>query len=176
MNVFKYLDGIIKREIDALSAAGELPSGLDMSAATVEQPRDSSHGDAAANTAMVLAGQAHRPPREVADLLTVRLKTHPEIVEIEIAGPGFVNLRLSDGFWQACLRDVLEAGPEYGASDLGAGQAVNVEYVSATPTGPQIPDPPRPGLMSFTSSVPAKVPSDTQTSRPLMPSSAEKIT
>ena len=107
-----------------------------MARVTVEPPRDTSHGDVATNAAMVVAKPAGMKPRDVADMLAERLGEHPEVAAVTVAGPGFVNLRLVDEFWRAQLREVLSAGADYGSSDIGAGAAVNVEYVSTNPTGP----------------------------------------
>ena len=136
MNVFKYLRDVVVSEIEAISAAGDLPVDLDTSNVNVEPPREASHGDAATNAALVLAKQARCKPRDIAEMLSPRLLARDEVVAVDIAGPGFVNLRLADGFWQNRLRDVLVAGADYGISNIGEGRAVNVEYVSANPTGP----------------------------------------
>src|SRR3546814_4626296 len=113
-----------------------MPAGLDMGRVTVEPPRDPSHGDLSTNAAMVLAEPAGMNPRALAEELRARLATHAQVVSAEIAGPGFLNLRLRDGVWQGCILDILRAGTVYGASTVGAGRRVNVEYVSAHPTGP----------------------------------------
>ena len=136
MNLFSHFQGVVCAELEGLAAAGRLPGGLDLSRVTVEPPRDTSHGDVATNAAMVVAKPAGMKPRDVADMLAERLGEHPEVAEVTVAGPGFVNLRLVDEFWRARLRDVLSAGEDYGSSDIGAGAAVNVEYVSTNPTGP----------------------------------------
>jgi arginyl-tRNA synthetase len=136
MNVFKHFRGEIVSQIEAAMAAGELPAGLDLSRVAVEPPRDASHGDLATNSAMVLAKPAGLAPRQVAERLLPRLATLAMVEEVGIAGPGFVNLRLNDDFWRQRLVDILVAGTDYGASNEGAGRAVNVEYVSANPTGP----------------------------------------
>ena len=136
MNVFRYLSDVIQTELEALCDAGALPAGLDLSAVTVEPPREAEHGDAACNAALVLARQARRKPRDIAKNLAERMEGRPEVRAAEVAGPGFVNLRLTDEFWWARLAELLETGPGYGATDLGGGQPVNVEYVSANPTGP----------------------------------------
>jgi arginyl-tRNA synthetase len=115
---------------------GRLPAGLDLSRVTVEPPRDAAHGDLSTNAAMVLARPAGMPPRALAALLVDGLGGHPDIAGTEIAGPGFVNLRLVPRLWQAELGRILTAGTFYGDSRAGAGRAVNVEYVSANPTGP----------------------------------------
>ena len=136
MNVFSYLSGVIHKEIEELCDAGALPAGIDLSAVQVEPPREAEHGDAACNAALVLAKQARRKPREIAEHLAERLHERAEIRSVEVAGPGFVNLRLTDEFWWARLAELLATGPGYGADDLGQGQRINVEYVSANPTGP----------------------------------------
>jgi len=136
MNVFKYLREVVVSEIEEISAGGDLPADLDTSSINVEPPREASHGDAATNAALVLAKQARCKPRDIAEMLRPRLLARDEVVAVDVAGPGFVNLRLADGFWQDRLRDVLVAGADYGISNIGAGRAVNVEYVSANPTGP----------------------------------------
>jgi arginyl-tRNA synthetase len=136
MNAFVEVHALILAEIDALTADGELPRGLDISRVGVEPPREASHGDIATNAAMVLAKPAGLAPRVLAEKLATRLAGLAPVVEVEIAGPGFVNLRLRDSFWQARIAEVLAAGSNYGASSIGAGRRVNVEYVSANPTGP----------------------------------------
>ncbi|MDR3514306.1 MAG: arginine--tRNA ligase [Azospirillaceae bacterium] len=136
MDVFKTFALDIKAMLDRLSAAGELPAGLDSSKLTVEPPRDTSHGDLSTNAAMILARQVGRPPRELAERLVQELTRLPHVAAATVAGPGFVNLRLTTAFWQSCLADILTAGSRYGDGDAGRGIAVNIEYVSANPTGP----------------------------------------
>ncbi|MEA2782765.1 MAG: arginyl-tRNA synthetase [Rhodospirillaceae bacterium] len=136
MNAFAYFRQLIIAEIEALSAAGELPPGLDMARVAVEPPREASHGDIATNAAMVLAKPAGIAPRLLAEKLAARFGRLADVDGVEIAGPGFINLRIADRFWQARIGDILAAGADYGASDVGGGRAVNVEYVSANPTGP----------------------------------------
>ena len=136
MNLFTALRDLVLNEIAALVEAGELPPNLDTSAVAVEPPREASHGDVATNAAMVLAKPAKRAPRDIAVLIAARLKRAPDIEAVEVAGPGFINLRLASGFWHAQLREILRQGTNYGVVNLGQGRAVNVEYVSANPTGP----------------------------------------
>jgi arginyl-tRNA synthetase len=136
MNPHKYIRDEILKALDGLVAEGQLKGGLDYSRVAVEPPREAQHGDLATNAAMVLAKPAGMKPVDLALALVAKIATHPEVVEAGVAGPGFINLRLQDGFWQARLADVLAAGPDYGASEMGAGTPVNVEYVSANPTGP----------------------------------------
>jgi arginyl-tRNA synthetase len=116
--------------------AGSLPAACQDVPIVVEPPRDASHGDLATNAAMVLAKPAGMPPRAIAELLAGTLRGHSDVAAVEIAGPGFINLRLRDGFWQAQPLAVVAAGADYGRSLMGAGAPVNVEYVSANPTGP----------------------------------------
>ncbi|MFC0202540.1 arginine--tRNA ligase [Paracoccus rhizosphaerae] len=135
MNLFTDLRGVVVEALDQMAAAGELPAGLDTANVTVEPPRDPAHGDMATNAAMVLAKPAGMKPRDIADKLAARL-TDRRIAAAEVAGPGFLNLRLSPVVWQDIVKAALKAGTEFGRSDLGAGQKVNVEFVSANPTGP----------------------------------------
>jgi arginyl-tRNA synthetase len=130
MNLFKYFREEIIKSVEAV-----VP-GLDTSKVTAEPPRETSHGDVATNAAMVLTKAAGMKPRDLAEKIAERLRAHPAVTEVEVAGPGFINLRLADSFWFERLGEVLEAGPAYGQSDMGRGAKVNVEYVSANPTGP----------------------------------------
>ena len=136
MNVFSHLRSVVLGEIERLSGAGALPSALETGAVAVEPPRDPSHGDAATNAALVLAKAAAKKPREIAELIAAGLREADEIESVEIAGPGFINIRMARAFWHARIGEVIAAGENYGASDIGAGRPVNVEYVSANPTGP----------------------------------------
>ena len=102
----------------------------------VEPPRDPAHGDLATNAAMVLAKHARTNPRALAELIAPKLKAVPAVTSVEIAGPGFINLRLSPDAWRDELTTILREGENYGQSNVGAGERVNVEYVSANPTGP----------------------------------------
>jgi arginyl-tRNA synthetase len=136
MNLFNEFKTIIQKEIEYLAAAGALPSGLDTERVAVEPTREAKHGDLASNAAMVLAKAASMKPRDLADRLADSLRRHPDVAAVEIAGPGFVNLRLTDDFWRRRLVDILKAGTAYGHSDLGRAKAANVEFVSANPTGP----------------------------------------
>ena len=122
--------------LDALEAAGTLPAGLSRAAVAVEPPRDASHGDLAINAAMVLAKPAGTNPRALAQALIDELTKIPGVSSAEIAGPGFINLRLDPAIWLTELRSIAAQGAGYGRSQMGAGSMVNVEYVSANPTGP----------------------------------------
>ena len=118
------------------AAASVLGPNADLSRVVVEPPRDASHGDMATNAAMVLAKDAGKKPRELADRIAERLRADDKIAKVDVAGPGFINLTLKPHVWGEELRVVLEAGQDYGRSTVGAGEQVNVEYVSANPTGP----------------------------------------
>ncbi len=122
--------------LDALVAEGTLPGGLDRRAVTVEPPRDASHGDLATNAAMVLAKPAGTNPRALAEAIADKLNALDEVSGVAVAGPGFINMTLSEDTWRAELAAILELGDGYGRSAMGAGVTVNVEYVSANPTGP----------------------------------------
>ncbi len=122
--------------LDAMEAAGELPGGLNRKAVTVEPPRDPSHGDLATNAAMVLAKPAGTNPRELAGKIAARLEALDEVAEVSVAGPGFLNMRLTPETWAAELREIERLAGDYGRSGMGSGVSVNVEYVSANPTGP----------------------------------------
>ena len=126
------LDGVL----DDLVADGVLPAELDRRNVTVEPPRDPAHGDIATNVAMVLAKAARTNPRALADAIKPKLEALPPVTSVEVAGPGFINLRLAADAWRDELRTILLEGEEYGLSKVGANQRVNVEYVSANPTGP----------------------------------------
>ncbi|WP_260927812.1 arginine--tRNA ligase [Novosphingobium sp. 9] len=128
--------GHLNAALDALEAAGSLPGGLKRGAITVEPPRDPSHGDLSTNAAMVLAKPAGMKPRDVAEALVAELAKLEDVTSAEIAGPGFINLRLSPAAWIAELRAIGTLGADYGRSTMGGGKVVNVEYVSANPTGP----------------------------------------
>ncbi|HSF64928.1 MAG TPA: arginine--tRNA ligase, partial [Paracoccaceae bacterium] len=136
MNLFSDIRDLVIAEVAAMAAAGELPAGLDTASIAVEPPRDPSHGDMATNAAMVLAKPAGLPPRQIAEALAAGLAADPRIAAAEVAGPGFLNLRLKPSVWQDHVAAILRAGADYGRSSLGAGLRVNVEFVSANPTGP----------------------------------------
>ena len=136
MNLFTEIRGTVIAALEAMMDADTLPAGLDLSNVAVEPPRDPLHGDMATNAAMVLAKPAGLKPRDIAEDLAARLADDPRIASAEVAGPGFLNLRLAPGQWHDVLRAVLAAGPDFGRSTMGQGRKVNVEYVSANPTGP----------------------------------------
>ncbi|MFN6924276.1 MAG: arginine--tRNA ligase [Tabrizicola sp.] len=136
MNLFADIRELVVAELQGLMAEGALPAGLDLAGVAVEPPRDQGHGEMATNAAMVLAKPAGMAPRAIADLLAVKLMEDPRIAGADVAGPGFLNLRLEPAAWQGLVREVLVQGAGYGRSGLGAGRKVNVEFVSANPTGP----------------------------------------
>ena len=136
MNLFRDFHAEISKVIEDLGTEGLLPQGLDCSRFTCEPTREAAHGDIATNAALVLAKPVGKNPRELAALLAERMGTHHAVEKAVVAGPGFINLSLDPRFWHGRLRDVLEADTAYGDSDIGAARPVNVEYVSANPTGP----------------------------------------
>ncbi len=136
MNLFSDIRALVVDQLSAMADAGDLPAGLDMGAVAVEPPRDAAHGDMATNAAMVLAKPAGLKPRDIAETLAGRLAADDRIDTVEVAGPGFLNLRLADHVWAGVVERVLDEGGDFGRSEMGAGERVNVEYVSANPTGP----------------------------------------
>ncbi|WP_045390757.1 arginine--tRNA ligase [Falsirhodobacter sp. alg1] len=136
MNLFSELHTVVTEAIAAMQASGDLPHGLDLGNVAVEPPRDPAHGDMATNAAMVLAKPAKLPPRKIAEGLAARLQDDTRIASVEVAGPGFLNLRLADGVWQQMVGAILSQGDDFGRSPMGQGKRVNVEFVSANPTGP----------------------------------------
>ncbi|MEH2570150.1 arginine--tRNA ligase [Bradyrhizobium sp. AZCC 2289] len=120
----------------ALATEGNWPDGIDFSRAVVEPPRDASHGDMATNAAMVLAKEAKAKPRELAEKIAERLRADALVASVDVAGPGFINLTLKPQVWADALRSVVREGEAYGRSAIGKAEKVNVEYVSANPTGP----------------------------------------
>jgi arginyl-tRNA synthetase len=135
MNVFADFEAHTQAAIAALQQSGVLPQGC-RAAITVEPPRDPTHGDIAINAAMVLAKEAKLKPRELAEQFARYFEALPDVAEVNVAGPGFINLTLAEAFWPKLLKSVLEEGDAYGLSRMGEGGAMNVEYVSANPTGP----------------------------------------
>src|SRR5215470_431092 len=137
---FEHIFATVHACVDAANAAliarGVLPAGIDQSRVLVEPPRDASHGDMATNVAMVLAKDAGKKPRELAEAVAEELRKVDLIARVDIAGPGFINLTLKPAAWHGALRAAIRAGTRYGKSDIGKGEPVNVEYVSANPTGP----------------------------------------
>ena len=135
-NIFAEMLDRVRRVSDELIAARVLPAGIDLSRVTIEPPRDAAHGDMATNAAMVLAKDAGKKPRELADALAEKLRADELVAKVDIAGPGFINLTLKPSAWITTLRGAVELGAQFGKRDIGAGAPINVEYVSANPTGP----------------------------------------
>lgn len=136
MNIFNWMKDEIKAVLESMAAAEGWPEGLPFDRITAEPPRDASHGDIATNAAMVLAKPVGTKPRAIADPLAEALNKLEAVDSVEVAGPGFINIRLSPAVWLAQVGKILELGEAFGASSMGAGRKVNVEYVSANPTGP----------------------------------------
>jgi arginyl-tRNA synthetase len=135
-DLFADMLGRVKAVTQALVADGALPAGLDLSRIAVEPPKDASHGDMATNAAMVLAKDAGKKPRDLAEVLADKLRADAAVDTVAIAGPGFINITLKPAVWREALRAAIRAGTDYGRSRSGGAAKVNVEYVSANPTGP----------------------------------------
>ena len=136
MNPFTEIKSLVLDALAGMMADGGLAQGLELGAVAVEPPRDPGHGDMATNAAMVLAKPAGARPRDLGEAIAARLRADARIAEAAVAGPGFINLRLDDRVWQGVVRAALATGVGFARSDLGRGQRVNVEFVSANPTGP----------------------------------------
>ncbi|ABS69466.1 arginine--tRNA ligase [Xanthobacter versatilis] len=136
MNVYAIFADHVREAVAALVAEGIIAKDLDLARVVVEPPRDASHGDLATNAAMVLAKDAGLKPRELAERIAGKLGTVAGVKKVDVAGPGFINIALDGTFWPVVLAAVLTQGLDFGRSALGAGEKVNVEYVSANPTGP----------------------------------------
>ncbi|MGR9204133.1 arginine--tRNA ligase [Rhizobium leguminosarum] len=136
MNLFTDFEARIKTALEQIDLVREKRSELDFGRITVEPPRDASHGDVATNAAMVLAKPLGTNPRALADVIIAKLKEDADVADVSVAGPGFINIRLAVGYWQRLLASMIGAGTDYGRSTLGKDKKVNVEYVSANPTGP----------------------------------------
>ncbi|MCT6872107.1 MAG: arginine--tRNA ligase [Bartonella sp.] len=136
MNIFNTFEQKIKRLLQVSDIKTKDGDDLDLSRVTVEAPRDSSHGDLSTNAAMVLSKTVGINPRTLAEKIVSLLESEEDIASVNVAGPGFINMRLTDGFWCQHLEYILDSDGAYGRSELGKGRNVNVEYVSANPTGP----------------------------------------
>lgn len=136
MNLFAHFQGVVASAVEMLVEQGKLPHGLDLSKLTTEPPRDATHGDVAVNAAMVLAKPAGMNPRAVADFLVPLLANDSDTAAVTVAGPGFINIKLKETIWPRVLQAALQEADQFGSSQIGANEKVNVEYVSANPTGP----------------------------------------
>ncbi|MEC9367215.1 MAG: arginine--tRNA ligase, partial [Pseudomonadota bacterium] len=136
MNLFAHFTQRLQAALEELKTQGVLPAHASTQGVTVEPPRDPSHGDVATNAAMVLAKEAKLAPRELAGKIADILGRDSDVAKVDIAGPGFINLKIADAFWPAVVRSVLELREDFGKGSAGSAGRVNVEYVSANPTGP----------------------------------------
>ncbi len=136
MNVHALVHARILSALEALQRDGTLPEGLDFANVEVSPPREAAHGDLASNAALVLAKQAKMKPRDIADRLAEKMKAVPEVASVEVAGAGFLNLRFKLAFWHGVVAAILKEGQDFARADLGKGERINVEFVSANPTGP----------------------------------------
>jgi arginyl-tRNA synthetase len=136
MNVHALVHARILSALEALQREGALPEGLDFSNVEVSPPREAAHGDLASNAALVLAKQAKMKPRDIADRLAEKMKAMPDVASVDVAGAGFLNLKFQPALWQSVAAAVLKEGRDFGRADLGKGERINVEFVSANPTGP----------------------------------------
>ncbi|RCS24544.1 arginine--tRNA ligase [Phyllobacterium salinisoli] len=136
MNIFADFDQRIKKTLQGIDLTPKDGVALDLSRVGVEPPRDPSHGDIATNAAMVLSKAVGEAPRDLAQRIAAALERDVDVASVNVAGPGFINLQLKDSYWHRQLASMVEAGTDYGRSTVGGGRKVNVEYVSANPTGP----------------------------------------
>ena len=136
MDVFARVEHRVAAALEALKGEGVLPADLTISGVEVEAPRDPAHGDLSTNAALVLAKSARMKPRDIAERLKEKLSGDADVAQAAVAGPGFLNLTFKPAFWQGLVRTILEEGAQYGRSTIGKGKSVDVEYVSANPTGP----------------------------------------
>jgi arginyl-tRNA synthetase len=136
MNVYAHVEERVAAALEALKSEGALPADLAIAKVEVETPRDPTHGDLSSNAALVLAKPARMKPRDIAEKLKAKLDSDPDIAAVTIAGPGFLNLTMKPEFWQRLVGTILDDGGRYGHGSIGKGETVNVEYVSANPTGP----------------------------------------
>ena len=136
MNIFRFFEEEFQQIVEQMKASGSLPAELDTSRVVFELPRDAAHGDLASNAAMVLAKPAGMKPRDLAEAFSAPLAAISGVTGVEIAGPGFINIRVEPRLWAIEIDAIIAAGAQYGRNDSGGGRPVNVEYVSANPTGP----------------------------------------
>lgn len=136
MNVYSLIESRISAALAALKSDGKLPADLDIARVEAEAPRDPTHGDFASNAAMVLSKAAKMKPRDIADALKAKLEGDTDIARIEVAGPGFLNITMAPAFWQSMIATILKEADGFGRTGIGKSEKVNVEYVSANPTGP----------------------------------------
>ena len=136
MNIFADVEARVKAALQALQAEGKLASDLALTGIEAEAPRDPTHGDVATNAALVLAKPAKMKPRDIADMLKTKLEAASDVAKVDVAGPGFLNITFKPEVWHGLIKTILKEGPNFGAKGVGDGAKVNLEYVSANPTGP----------------------------------------
>jgi len=135
-NVFAHVHGLVQAALEDLQRDGNLPGELVLAGFDVEAPRDAAHGDLACNAAMVLAKAAKMKPRDIAEAIAGRLAGEGDVAKVDVAGPGFLNITMHPGFWHGVIATIMEQGTAFGRTGIGGGERINVEYVSANPTGP----------------------------------------
>ncbi len=136
MNIFADVGDKVVAALEALKGDGELPADLALTGIEIQEPRDPSHGDLASNAAMALAKRAGQKPRDLAEKIAAKLAADASLTKVDVAGPGFINMTLGDAVWHGLVQAILEPESDYGRSKLGAGRRVQIEFVSANPTGP----------------------------------------
>ena len=136
MNIFAEVETRIAKALEALKSEGKLPADLAIPAIEAEAPRDATHGDVATNAALVLSKAAKMKPRDIADALKAKLEALPDVAKVDVAGPGFLNITFKPEVWHTLVHSILKEGNKFAAGSAGKGQKVNLEYVSANPTGP----------------------------------------
>ncbi len=136
MDVFAHVEDLLKTNLEAMKADGDLPADLSLEGVEAEAPRDPTHGDIASNAALVLAKRAKKKPRDIADALKARLEAGEGVAKVDVAGPGFLNITFVPAYWHDVVASILKLDGAYGRTGIGAKQKVNLEYVSANPTGP----------------------------------------
>ncbi len=136
MNIFAEVESRTRTALESLQSEGVLPADIQLPKFEAEPPRDASHGDIAVNAALVLAKAAKMKPRDIAEALKAKLEAYPDITKIEVAGPGFLNITFKGDVWHGLVRTILKQGVGYGAGSAKDSGKLNVEYVSANPTGP----------------------------------------
>ena len=136
MSIFREFENKIRHHYEVISFQNNFPRDLDLSKCVVELPRDETHGDLACNIALILAKPLNRNPREIAELFVIELEKDEHVLSVDVAGPGFVNIKLDQSKWGKQLEIILFQGLNYGKNNIGSGQNINIEFVSANPTGP----------------------------------------
>ena len=136
MNIFEYFEDEFSKIFHSLVQRFSLPSTIDLSRVVFEAPREIAHGDVATNAALILSKPMQKKPLDIAEILAAEFIKLEEVISVDVAGPGFINLWVEPSIWSRQIPEVLCAGKDYGRSSMGCGERVNVEFVSANPTGP----------------------------------------